>query len=120
MKKPDKLGLKLIGLVFFGALLGCWVYFDLPCVFRFFTGIPCPTCTMSRAWLSALRLQFQDAFLYHPFFWSIPVLVLFLFFDGQLFPNPRVNTWILTGLLTGIFLVYAIRLVGFSSGLYPL
>lgn len=36
------------------------------CPFRFFFGISCPGCGMTRALLAALRLDFAAAFSYHP------------------------------------------------------
>ncbi len=38
------------------------------CPIKFFTGISCAGCGMTRAWLSALRLDFYGAFTYHPLF----------------------------------------------------
>ena len=29
---------------------------------------------MTRAWLSALSLNFEDAFFYHPLFWLVPII----------------------------------------------
>ena len=36
------------------------------CPIRWFTGISCPGCGMSRAFISLLRLDFAAAFRYHP------------------------------------------------------
>ena len=50
------------------------------CPIRFFTGISCAGCGMSRAWLALLRGDISAAWGYHPLFWA-PVLAagLFLF-----------------------------------------
>ena len=48
-----------------GALFVAWLalyLLDIGCVFRLMTGIPCPGCGMTRAWLAALRLDFSAAF----------------------------------------------------------
>ena len=42
------------------------------CPFRFFFGISCPGCGMTRALLAALRLDFAAAFSYHPLFFLLP------------------------------------------------
>ena len=45
-----------------GALFVAWLalyLLDIGCVFRLMTGIPCPGCGMTRAWLAALRLDFS-------------------------------------------------------------
>lgn len=59
-----------------GALFVAWLalyLLDIGCVFRLMTGIPCPGCGMTRAWLAALRLDFAAAFAYHPLFWVVPI-----------------------------------------------
>lgn len=55
--------------------LSCLVLYvtGIGCPFRAFTGIPCPGCGMTRAWLAALRLDFSAAFAYHPLFWVVPI-----------------------------------------------
>lgn len=40
----------------------------ITCPIKFFTGISCAGCGMSRAWLSVLRLDMAGAFRYHPLF----------------------------------------------------
>ncbi|MBR2223847.1 MAG: DUF2752 domain-containing protein [Christensenellaceae bacterium] len=57
------------------------------CVFRYFLGIICPGCGMTRALLSALRLDFAAAWNYHPMFWSVPILYLYFIFEEKLFRN---------------------------------
>ena len=45
-----------------GALFVAWLalyLLDIGCVFRLMTGIPCPGCGMTRAWLAALRSIFR-------------------------------------------------------------
>ncbi len=44
------------------------------CPIRFVTGIPCPGCGLSRAYLALLKLDFAGAFHYHPLFWAVPLL----------------------------------------------
>ena len=48
-------------------------YFKVPCFFRFFTGFPCPSCGMTRAFFSLIKLNFRDSFYYHPLL--IPALI---------------------------------------------
>lgn len=59
-----------------GVLFIAWLalyLLDIGCVFRLMTGIPCPGCGMTRAWLAALRLDFAAAIAYHPLFWVVPI-----------------------------------------------
>lgn len=45
-------------------------------------GIDCPGCGLTRACLSALRLDFRTAFEYHPLFWLFGAgLVYFIFYE---------------------------------------
>lgn len=98
------------------AILGLWVMMDWPCALRSLTGIPCPGCGLSRAWLSALRLDLAAACSYHPMFWSIPILVLYALFDGQLFRRKWLNIGLLALLLGGIAVSYVFRIVAYLSG----
>ena len=120
MKKPTHFTLKMCFLGLFGVLLFVWYYFRLPCVLRSLTGIPCPTCGLTRAWLYALHLDFSGAFSQYPMFWAVPLLVLYLLYDGQLFPNPKFSYLCVGVLLAGIILIWLARLLGFSGGLFPL
>ena len=65
-----------------GALFVAWLalyLLDIGCIFRLMTGIPCPGCGMTRAWLAALRLDFAAAFAYHPLFWVVPIAFVLAF-----------------------------------------
>ena len=120
VKKPANLRWKLLFLGLYALLLLMWILLRLPCIFRTVTGIPCPTCGLTRAWLSALQMDFTGAIRQYPMFWSIPVLILFLIFDGEVFPSRKVNLWIIATLVLGIFLIYFARLLGFLGILLPL
>lgn len=84
---------------------------DFRCIFQSFFDIPCPGCGMTRALLAALRLDFKQAFSYHPMFWSVPVLGAFLLFDGGLFKRKLWNNLLLCLIAIGFIAVWAIRLV---------
>lgn len=51
---------------------------DVGCVVRQVTGLACPGCGMTRAWLAALRLDLAAAVAYHPLFWVVPLAVALL------------------------------------------
>ncbi len=65
------------------------------CVFRFFLGISCPGCGMTRALLAALRFDFVSAWNYHPMFWSVPIIYLYFLFEEKLFKSKVINTIVL-------------------------
>jgi uncharacterized membrane protein len=44
------------------------IIFVLGCPFKWITGIPCPGCGMTHAFLAAAQFDFANAFLYHPLF----------------------------------------------------
>ena len=54
------------------------------CPIKFMTGISCPGCGMTRAWLSVLHIDFGSAFAFHPLFWILPVVFLIIFFPYTL------------------------------------
>ncbi len=88
-KKNIKLALMHIGGI--GAVVGILTVlciFDIPfCPINFIFKIGCPFCGMTRAHLSALRLDFASAFSYHPLFpLGIPFIWLLchdFFFEGS-------------------------------------
>ena len=98
------LKIKLIATAGVGIALLLIVVFDVSCPIRIASGFPCISCGLSRAWLSALRLDFSAAFSFHPMFWSIPVLYLYVLFDAKLFKNAIIN-WTVFGLIAAGFLV---------------
>lgn len=46
------------------------------CPIKFVTGVSCPGCGMTRAWLSALGGRLDLALAYHPLFWVLPLVFL--------------------------------------------
>lgn len=78
---------------------------NIQCLIKEVIGLPCPTCGMTRAWVSVLRLDFKEAFWWHPLF-PIAILILYLLIDND---NPRRWFQILLAstvvLLTVVFIV---------------
>jgi hypothetical protein len=91
--------------------------FRYRCIFKMTTGIPCPTCGMTRAYLSLLRLDLQSAFYYHPLFWVVPPAAgLFLIKKGR-FARPKFRIIAVILILAVFVLVYLLRLFVFSESL---
>lgn len=120
MKKPAHLWLKLLVIGLCGGLLILWVALELHCPVRRLIGIPCPGCGMSRAWLCALEGDLAGAFYYHPMFWAVPLLALFIFYDCRLFRRPWLNYLVLGLMLLGVLVCYVLRLPGFLDGSIPI
>lgn len=59
--------------------------FSLPCPILYFFKMPCLGCGMSRALISALQLNFGEAFSNHIMVFSLPFLYLSFLLDGKLF-----------------------------------
>ena len=78
------------------------------CPIKFLTGISCPGCGMTRAWLSALALDFGHAIAYHPLYWSVPVLVLLALVGSSVWHKIRRVVFFLT--LVAFLGVWLIRL----------
>lgn len=78
------------------------------CPIKYLTGISCAGCGMTRAMLSAVRLDFQGAFYYHPlFFLMVPTAIALVFKEKIPKKIFRVGLIILCILFV---LVYLIRL----------
>lgn len=49
------------------------------CPIRQSIGLPCPSCGMTRAWLSFVQGNFWDAFTFHPLFLLAPIFLFAIF-----------------------------------------
>lgn len=86
----------------------------LPCLFWLFFDTPCPTCGITRAWLSVLRLDFAEAFAFHPLFWTVPILALYAVFDGRLFKNKYLNYGLLIAIVSGFLIYFILGLINLN------
>ena len=85
-------------ILIFGAIILLGIF---KCPLYEITGIPCPTCGMTRAWRSFIFLDFATAFSMHPLFWIPPLFLL----------KKMQNKWALWAVF-GIFIaVYIIRML---------
>ncbi len=117
VNKPRRPLLKLALFAGCGCFVALWVAFSLPCVWRQLTGVICPGCGMSRALLALLQGDIAAALHYHPMLWCVPVLVVYIWFDGAPFRNRCLNSAVLALLLGSWSLCYIIRLVLFLNGM---
>lgn len=98
-------------------LLICIVYYLITwftgCPIKYFTGISCPGCGMTRAWIALLHLDIAQAFSFHPLFFTVPFIIFSFLFDDWI--DFRKYRW--AGILLGIlfFLVYFIRIIWFPD-----
>jgi len=88
------------------AFYGCLFLLGITCPIKFLTGISCPGCGMTRAWISAACLQFSDALYFHPLFWSAPILLIL-----SLWRRPkRQGKWIMWIIVLLFLITYVYRL----------
>ncbi len=102
---------KIIFLAVFAVIVFAARQFGISCIMLYLTNIPCPGCGITRACLSALKLDFAQAFSFNPMFWSVPVLILYFFFDGSLFKNKVFDASLLCGIGMGFLLNWVIKLL---------
>ena len=101
---PHWLGAVLAVVLLYGGMEALGV----TCPIRFFTGISCAGCGMSRAWLALLRGDISAAWGYHPLFWA-PVLAAGLFLFRRQIPRRVLRGAVWAGAV--LFLaVYALRM----------
>ena len=82
--------------------------FGMGCPIKFFTGISCPGCGMTRSVWAAMRFQFQEAFYYHPLFFLVPIIFILFLFEYRF--NPRFIKYAWSIILSVFILTYIIRL----------
>lgn len=102
---------KLLFTAAYLGLLCVFYYFEIQCFFLTLFNLPCPGCGMSRALLSALRLDFRSAFDYHLMFWSVPLLYAYFLLDGRLFGNKLINRAVFILIISGFIINWIFSLV---------
>lgn len=75
MQKNTNTGKVISVCVTLGAIALALYATGIGCPIKFLTGLSCPGCGMTRAWIYALTLRPALAFAYHPLFWLVPALV---------------------------------------------
>ena len=111
MGRIKELKNSLLLTVIYAAILLIFWYFKIPCLFKYFFGISCPGCGMSRAMLSAIRLDFTSAFSHHPMFWSLPILYVYFLFSGKVFNKKILDLGILIIIAFGFLANFIVRMM---------
>lgn len=76
------------------------------CIFKWLTGLPCPGCGMTRAWVHFFHGEMPLAFYFHPLFWLIPFFLLLFLFRKKRWASFFIsNSWFWR---MGLFLVIGI------------
>lgn len=80
----------------------------LGCPIKLFTGVSCAGCGMTRAWLQVLRLDFRQAFYYHPLF-ALPPVALAMLWQRSRIP-PKLFKGCMYTMMAAFLVVYVYRL----------
>lgn len=88
------------------------------CPIKYFLGIACPGCGMTRAWLAVARLDFSTAFAYHPLFLLSTIIVFAILFHPWI--NFQKWRWLSITLISLLFIVYMLRLFWFPDSIVNL
>ena len=97
----------------------CLVYYAMTwytgCPIKFVTGISCPGCGMTRAWIALAHLNLQQAFSCHPLFILAPLFIIFFIFDDKI--DLQKYRWIIL-LVAFLFIgVYLIRIIRYPDAI---
>ena len=109
--RPRKKELWITGFVLL--ICGLLLVFRPDCLIYSLFHIPCPSCGMTRAWIAALQLDFAQAFSFHPMFWSVPILYIYIVRQCRVFENTVLNHSLLGGILLGFAVNYVRVLIRF-------
>ena len=87
-----------------------------PCIIYHVTGLPCPACGLTRAFISLAHLEWRQAFFYHPLFFLAPLVPLLML---ERVP-PRWRNILSFAVLGVFFAVWIVRMVLFFPDTPPL
>lgn len=85
------------------------------CIIRNITGLPCPSCGMTRAYFAFFKGDIKTAFFYHPLFWLVPII-----FISLTSKKVRNNKPILCSFIAIFLSVYIIRMILYFPHTPPL
>jgi hypothetical protein len=86
------------------------------CVFRRVTGLPCPSCGMTRSYLALFRGDIKTALFMHPLFWMVP-LIIGLIVYSQYKKVYFTKVYVIIGII--FIAVYIIRMIFMFPHTYP-
>ena len=100
------------------SLLFSFIFKRSSCLFLNITGIPCPSCGMTRAYIALFRGNLSQAFHYHPLF-LIPIVVILITMD-KIRTNKKLFSGLIIFLITLLLIVYVLRLILYFPKKEPL
>ncbi len=115
---------KLYNCLIFGACFAviAAVYAVIGCPFRFFLGVPCPGCGMTRAFFALLRFDFTAAFSFHPLIFIMPFIGAYIiarFIKKDAIFSETTEKVLLALVIVTFSAVYVFRLVSGNEVVQP-
>ena len=83
------------------------------CMWRYFFGIRCLGCGMTSAYLALMRFDIRAAFRCHPMFWSVPIILWYILFDGNPLKNKLINNALIACIGAGFLISYIVNMILF-------
>ena len=111
--KNNKRNIAIYGAI---ALFIAVLYLTIGCPFRYFMGVCCPGCGMTRALLACLRLDFKAAVHMHPLIVIMPIVAVIYLFKNKI-PKWLLNTLAVV-FIALMVAVYLYRLLNGSDVVY--
>ena len=84
------------------------------CLIRGLTGVPCPSCGMSRAIIAFINGDIINAFKFHPLFWLPFILFVLIVFKRKFFKQ------IIIGAIISTIAIYFLRMAIFFPNIEPM
>ena len=94
-------------------ITGLYLYFGCP--IRYFTGIACPGCGMTRAVFSIVTFHFAEAIHYHPLVVTLPFICFFWFFQKRFPSGTRWRIYLIISASILFITVYLYRMLSGES-----
>ncbi len=89
------------------------------CIISNTTGVPCPSCGLTRSVIYMLQFKFKEAFLYHPLVYLLPIWIPLLGY-GVIKENGKLVTYTIYSIgLVGIIL-WAVRMYLYFPNVDPM
>ena len=115
LKSLKKVKYKTLKLIFpFALIIGAYILYKtgIGCVWKSITGLPCPGCGMTRAVFALLRGDVLLSLKRHFMLFSLPIIYMYIVFDGRLFKNRKINIAVLALILFGFLARWVLALTG--------
>jgi hypothetical protein len=106
-----KLKIFILGILIGGYIIIASLFSSTICVFKNVTGLPCPGCGLTRAYLSLLHLDLIKALQFHPLFLLPAVILIILIYNKIKINKFVINEKLVLGFIIIFLIVYLFRMI---------